>query len=90
MIDTKLIEETEQDHSDAASAPQENATQTDAPEKQPFEWLLDEMDAMKARIALLEASLSSHEHSINVDADQFAELAMQKVNALIRARDRRV
>lgn len=92
MIDTALIDETEQEHGDASSEPQESATPTDSAvqEKEPLELLLDEMDAMKSRIAQLEDALSSHGHSINLDTDQIVDLALQKINALIRARLGRV
>src|SRR5215831_4881579 len=69
------------------------AAQSTEEEKHPMDLLLDRIDAMEARIAQLEATIASHGHSINIGNEtisQIGELAMQKVNALIRARLGRV
>lgn len=90
-MDETQVEQTTQNEETAQSAPE--TTTPEAEEKTPIDLLLDEMDAMKARIAQLEAAMASHGHSINIGGDtidQIANLAMQKINALIRARLGRV
>lgn len=85
------MNETQVEESQEEATSVEEVTQEE--EKSPMDLLLDEIDAMKSRIEQLEAAMASHGHSVNLGnefLDQVSNLAMQKINALIRTRLGRV
>lgn len=71
------------------TAPVEQVAQAEeaapAPEPSPLEGLLDEIDAMKARIAQLEQFMASHGHELDGNAvTHIAGVVVDRINKMLR------